>query len=498
MASILAACAVSRVIGPACTAINVCCTVASCFSCSRSPKVARFLYLLIFALSAAFAVILRYYGQQVLGSWVEIMKVCSTESTEEATGRCWGLQGAYRVSAALCGFFVTLIPLVLVYPKAHLAAWFLKFLWWVALLGVSFAIPNDFFTKYSEISRYLSILFLVAQVLIIIDFAYRMHERLLEKAEKKDRAMEAAGWEPGCLSNCWKVLYLFISFGGFGAAITAIGLMFKFLAPNGCGDSAQLMQFFLSSTLIFGLVLILLSSTGCVGKGLLTPVIIFMYCTYLCYGALTNNTDTGCNPFARQDNNNKTSIIIGVTIAVLSVSWASFSAARNFMNVVVSGATGKAEAAKARSDSDDEEHSEVTNVLAANPGIGLDDVEAGNTGQAKGGKGASTGLEVSASSYGSTGHESPIRSKSSSHAKHDDNKIDRRIWIFHLIMALGGLYLAMVTTNWGDESKIAEVSSNPELSVASMWVRMVTQWLVYILFCWSLIASICCKGRDFS
>jgi threonine/homoserine/homoserine lactone efflux protein len=28
--------------------------------------------------------------------------------------------------------------------------------------------------------------------------------------------------------------------------------------------------------------------------------------------------------------------------------------------------------------------------------------------------------------------------------------LDRRPWLFHIIMALGGLYLAMVVTNWGD------------------------------------------------
>jgi hypothetical protein len=26
---------------------------------------------------------------------------------------------------------------------------------------------------------------------------------------------------------------------------------------------------------------------------------------------------------------------------------------------------------------------------------------------------------------------------------------DRRPWLFHLVMALGGVYLAMVTSNWG-------------------------------------------------
>ena len=41
---------------------------------------------------------------------------------------------------------------------------------------------------------------------------------------------------------------------------------------------------------------------------------------------------------------------------------------------------------------------------------------------------------------------------------------DARPWLFHAIMALGGVYLAMVTTNWSTPSATS-AGGNPEMSV---------------------------------
>lgn len=122
---------------------------------------------------------------------------------------------------------------------------------------------------------------------------------------------------------------------------------------------------------------------------------------------------------------------------------------------------------------------------------------------------------------------------------------DRRPWLFHAIMALGGLYLAMVTTNWGTAATCVgeppvgierggafvlrpaggcfaaalavapgaahpprhalraylrsdSAGSNPELSVTGMWVRIGSQWAIHALYAWTLVAPFCCPNRDFS
>jgi len=65
-------------------------------------------------------------------------------------------------------------------------------------------------------------------------------------------------------------------------------------------------------------------------------------------------------------------------------------------------------------------------------------------------------------------------------------------------MCLAGMYLAMLVTNWGDPSAANTPAGNPELSWASMWVRMGTQFAIHAVFLWSIVAPMCCPGRDFS
>ena len=31
-----------------------------------------------------------------------------------------------------------------------------------------------------------------------------------------------------------------------------------------------------------------------------------------------------------------------------------------------------------------------------------------------------------------------------------------------------------------------------------MWVKIISQWLVYLIYSWIMLAPVICKGRDFS
>ena len=60
--------------------------------------------------------------------------------------------------------------------------------------------------------------------------------------------------------------------------------------------------FFLSETLVVGIVLVLASTLGPHSKGLLTPCLLFGFNTYLVFGSITNNPDLNCNQFAVPGN----------------------------------------------------------------------------------------------------------------------------------------------------------------------------------------------------
>lgn len=100
----------------------------------------------------------------------------------------------------------------------------------------------------------------------------------------------------------------------------------------------------------------------------------------------------------------------------------------------------------------------------------------------------------------------------------DGSAANTRPWLFHLVMALGGLYLAMLLTNWGEASAclllrsygfvagvmreccdlrrcpLLAASNAPtatsELSTPSMWVRIGSQWAIHLIYAWTLVAPI--------
>lgn len=67
---------------------------------------------------------------------------------------------------------------------------------------------------------------------------------------------------------------------------------------------------------------------------------------------------------------------------------------------------------------------------------------------------------------------------------------------FHFIYFLASLYIMMMLTNWYSPqgSKLEEY----QRTIGSLWVKMVSCWLGFLLYLWTLLAPICFPGRDFS
>lgn len=270
VASPLACCGLSAVSCLASCGLSLlcraCCSVAGC-CLPRSASVGKLFYLLLFCAAAVLGIALRYTGQAALSGWASLVaEACNAAGGAAVAGggssvaACFGLQAAYRVSASLCGFFVVMLLLTAALPVAHHGAWLLKLALFLLLLGCSVLVPNSFFDVYAQLSRYGSIVFLVIQVVIIIDFAYVLHEALLRRIDARQRALDAnaGSFEPGALSNGWKVLYVAAAAALAIAAIACTGAMFPTFGKDGC----PLPQFFLSETLVVGVILVVASGAS--------------------------------------------------------------------------------------------------------------------------------------------------------------------------------------------------------------------------------------------
>lgn len=68
----------------------------------------------------------------------------------------------------------------------HAGFWPLKFALWIFLLGICFVMPNNTFAGYGQVARVLSGVWLIFQIIILLDFIYRINEWLLSKVCKSD------------------------------------------------------------------------------------------------------------------------------------------------------------------------------------------------------------------------------------------------------------------------------------------------------------------------
>jgi len=138
---------------------SLCCSLASCFGCSsRSPALAKLVYLVIFLCSATLAVFMRFLGQPALSSWVPALNVCNGSIPS-----CFGVQAVYRISFALAAFFLIMAALVALAPVTHRGGWLIKFTLYIVLLGLTLLIPNSNMIQYAEAARVFSVIFLFTQ-----------------------------------------------------------------------------------------------------------------------------------------------------------------------------------------------------------------------------------------------------------------------------------------------------------------------------------------------
>lgn len=515
----LASCAINALCSACCSA---CCSVAGCFL-PRSAKLAKLFYLILFTFSACFAIVLRYYGSEILGGWVATIKACAVDGA--GASACFGLQAVYRLSASLCGFFFIMALLTFCVPILHHGAWLLKLLAFIVLCGISLAIPNNFFVGYAETSRYLSIGFLVLQCLLMIDLTYSIHDWLLDRIAAKEKKFVEDNFEPGLCSNLWKLVYVTMSLALLAGSIVGIGFMYKYFGQ------CPLSQFFLSETLIVGLILLVFSVWGAESKGMLPPCMLWAYCTYLCFGSLSNNPDADCNLLASSARESQASIITGLAFAILSISYAAYSTAGGLVRAVTGKPPAPAPATAASPSSPGSTAAAVTGAggaaAATTPATAAADVEAGVPASTATGASSSSGApKADAAATGAAAayaEEAPAAGSSSSSSSgagvpawdkregagsggccsgsgsgEGDAAPHRHIWLFHVVLSLAGLYLAMLATSWGDPSTVSRQTGNPELSEASMWVRIVSQWVIWLLFAWTLVAPRCCPNRSFA
>ncbi len=69
--------------------------------------------------------------------------------------------------------------------------------------------------------------------------------------------------------------------------------------------------------------------------------------------------------------------------------------------------------------------------------------------------------------------------------------------LFHIMFALATLYVMMTLTNWyspGSDVSIQSINAN----MSAVWVKIISAWLCFAIYMWTLAAPVLLPDRDFS
>lgn len=385
-------------------------------------------------LSAVLAIILRF-------NFSDGLQKLFWDHLDDCT-TCVGYGAVFRVSFATFVFFLAhaLLLLAPICWRIDTFSWLGKFLAWVGLLVVAFLLPEEFYSDfYVHVARVVAGGFLFLQVVLLIDFAHTLNESWNEKE--------------------WRAAIVVVSLVLLLGSLAMLILFFIWWG------SCVLHQFFIALTLCGTFLLCVLcvlerfSEKG----GLLPAAVVTAYCWWLCYSGISSDP-SDCNTRGEQGT---AQLIIGILIAALSIAYAGWSTGTH------KSLFGVAEEAAAKN-LEEKAQSEI---------------EMGVVGGAGGDNGDAARMELEAQAGDS-----------------ELALVARRNIRFHLLMAACAMYMSMLLTNWGSIDAARQIDRAGgdltgrayDLSAESMWLKFATQWATMLLFGWSVVAPVVCKGRDFN
>lgn len=280
------------------------CACRGCEAVGHAIKDSRVPYIIILFLFTLAAGIMRYFGEPLRLNYIVNIDVCVDPS------KCYGVGAVYRLT--FCAFvFFALNGLLLtshscVRRGVDTGFWIIKMLLLVALLIMSFLLPSPVFDGFFWVAMVVAGVFIIAQIIILIDFAYSWNE---------DWVHESKNWKTGILV---------CAFTGYVLSLVALVLLFVYYAA---GPNCSLEQAFVSITLVLTLLFTVIStSSKCEHGAILPSAVCTVYCYWILYSALSENPNPQCNSTL---GNSDARTIVGFILAAASVAYAAFNVSQN-------------------------------------------------------------------------------------------------------------------------------------------------------------------------
>lgn len=390
------------------------------------------------------------------------------------TGQCYGWFAVHRINFALGLFHLILAGLLVgvTNSKSPRAAiqngyWGPKIIVWLSLIVVSFLIPDEFFMFWGNyIALFAAMLFLILGLILLVDLAHTWAEYCLEKIDESD-------------SRLWRVVLIGSTLGMYVASLAMTIVQYAFFARSGCSMN----QAAITINLLLWLAVSAVSVHPTVQEyntraGLAQSAMVAVYCTYLTMSAVSMEPDDNkhCNPLALAAGARTTSVVIGALATMLTVAYTTTRAATQSIGLGSGGGSIRL--------SDDEQHNLVsTQPTSVNRQMRAEAlrraVEEGSL--------PADALLSDDEDEERTGGDDEAGSTQYNYAA------------FHVIFFLATAWVAtLLTMNFEDSTKDGDFATVGRTLWAS-WVKIVSSWVCYALYAWSLLAPVVLPDRfDFS
>eukprot|EP01114_Cavostelium_apophysatum_P016411 TRINITY_DN465_c0_g1_i1.p1 TRINITY_DN465_c0_g1~~TRINITY_DN465_c0_g1_i1.p1 ORF type:complete len:434 (-),score=100.97 TRINITY_DN465_c0_g1_i1:50-1351(-) len=313
----------------ACEAASCLCT-GICKCCGRAvpmSKVAgRIMYTVMFFLMSFVAWIFHGWSKELL-SKIPVLKRCTEIADGAASNQvpCYGTLAVYRISFVLAVFHI-ILALVMIGVKRHGDCrtslqdgfWIIKLLFLIGGSVGVFFIPNPFFEYFGWVAFVAAAIFIVVQLLLLVDFAHTWAENWIGKLEAAEEGDKK--WFVILLSTS-AVMY------AFSLGLTIVMAIFFCKDAGKCQRNVAL----LTLNIVFCFIVSVMSIHPKVQEksprsGLLQSSLITAYSTYLIFSAMMSSDDE-CNPWIKSSGANNTSVAIGAVFTIVAVCYTCIRAA---------------------------------------------------------------------------------------------------------------------------------------------------------------------------
>jgi len=254
-----------------------CCCVRAGNICKTDSRNSRLPYILTFVILTFVAAIFNLVGDD------QISNLPFYDATDCAES-CARNEAIYRIGLCLVIFFTTHF-LILCIPGTgcfHTFVFLIKFVVLSALVIWSFWWDNSSIDKFADCARWFSILFLLVQGLMLINWGWDTHDAMMARIIGED----GEDAEPN-----FKYCYILVCVALTLTSFVMIGFFFS--EYTGTGTECSAPKTFLSLTVIFSVFEIVASYFIEYGNGFVASILM-VYITYLNFQALATYSDTEC------------------------------------------------------------------------------------------------------------------------------------------------------------------------------------------------------------